>query len=66
MMLKNLHNKIINGDSIKELRKIPDEMFPAKTTQFKDDIKNKMSELELIETSDSKYSDLLRYIFDYQ
>lgn len=34
--------------------------------QFKDDIKNKMSELELIETSDSKYSDLLRYIFDYQ
>lgn len=35
--------------------------------QFKDDVKNKMSELGLIETNcDSKYSDLLRFIFDYQ
>lgn len=35
--------------------------------QFKDDVKNKMSELGLLETSmDSNYSDLLRFIFDYQ
>ena len=27
MIIKNLHNKIINGDSLKELRKIPDETF---------------------------------------
>lgn len=27
MILKNLHNKIINGDSLKELKKIPDETF---------------------------------------
>ena len=26
-MLKNLHNKIINADSLKELKKIPDETF---------------------------------------
>lgn len=35
--------------------------------QFKDNVKNKMTELGLIETNcDSKYSELLRYIFDYQ
>ena len=27
MVAKNLHNKIINGDSLKELKKIPDETF---------------------------------------
>ena len=27
MILKNLHNKILNGDSLKELKKIPDETF---------------------------------------
>ena len=27
MVTKNLHNKIINGDSLKELKKIPDETF---------------------------------------
>ena len=27
MVTKNLHNKIINGDSFKELKKIPDETF---------------------------------------
>ena len=27
MITKNLHNKIINGDSLKELKKIPDETF---------------------------------------
>ena len=27
MVVKNLHNKIINGDSLKELKKIPDETF---------------------------------------
>ena len=27
MMLKNLHNKILNADSLKELKKIPDETF---------------------------------------
>ena len=27
MVIKNLHNKIINGDSLKELRNIPDETF---------------------------------------
>ena len=27
MVTKNLHNKIINGDSLKELRKVPDETF---------------------------------------
>ena len=26
-MVKNLQNKIINGDSLKELKKIPDETF---------------------------------------
>jgi len=35
--------------------------------QFKDNVKNKMTELGLIETNcDSKYSELLRFIFDYQ
>jgi hypothetical protein len=35
--------------------------------RYKDDVKNKMSELGLLEASvDSKYSDLLRFIFDYQ
>ena len=27
MLAKNLHNKLINGDSLKELKKIPDETF---------------------------------------
>ncbi len=27
MMLKNLHNKIINADSLRELKKVPDETF---------------------------------------
>ena len=27
MIVKNLQNKIINGDSLKELKKIPDETF---------------------------------------
>ena len=27
MIVKKLHNKIINGDSLKELKKIPDETF---------------------------------------
>ena len=27
MFTKNFHNKIINGDSLKELKKIPDETF---------------------------------------
>ena len=27
MMLKNFHNKILNADSLKELKKIPDETF---------------------------------------
>ena len=27
MISKNLHNKIINGDTLKELKKIPDETF---------------------------------------
>ena len=27
MIVKKLHNKIINGDSLEELKKIPDETF---------------------------------------
>ena len=27
MVLKNLHNKILNADCLKELKKIPDETF---------------------------------------
>ena len=27
MVIKSLHNKIINGDSLKELKKIPNETF---------------------------------------
>ena len=27
METKNLNNKIVNGDSLKELKKIPDETF---------------------------------------
>ena len=27
MLVKNLHNKIVNGDCLKELKRIPDETF---------------------------------------
>ena len=27
MITKNLHNKVINGDSLKELKRIPNETF---------------------------------------